>query len=325
MAADDPACRRFRLHAAPFHQPLIAFGERADDLLVGLRIDDLDLLVEVQPQAQLPGLFDDDVAAADQRGMGQAFIHHRLHRAQHAFFLGLGIDHAGRALAGDFEHRAHQLAGAVDEFFQLVLVGVEVFNGAAGHAGFHGGARHGGCDRQDQSRVEWFGNDVFGAKARRMTAVSSSHHIAGFGTGECGDGFHRRDLHRLVDGGGIDIQRPAEHEREAQNIVDLVGIVRTAGGDDGVGTRGLGQFRQDFRIGIGQRQDQGLFRHLRQPFGLEHIGGGKPQEHVRAHQHIAQRAGVGLAGEARHIGRHLVAAILVHHALDVGQGDIVDG
>ncbi len=95
-----------------------------------------------------------------------------------------------------------------------------------------------------------------------------------------------------------DVQRAAEDEREAQDVVDLVGIVRTAGGDDGVGARGLGDFRQDFRIGIGQRQDQRLVGHQRQPFGLEHIGRGKAQEHVGADQHIAQGAGVGLAGRS---------------------------
>ena len=45
------------------------------------------------------GLFQDDVAAADQDGVGQAFIHHRLHRAQHAVFLAFGIDHACGDLA----------------------------------------------------------------------------------------------------------------------------------------------------------------------------------------------------------------------------------
>ena len=52
--------------------------------------------VEIQPQAQLPRSFRGSLAPADQGRMGQALIHHRLHRAQHAFFLAFGIDDAAR-------------------------------------------------------------------------------------------------------------------------------------------------------------------------------------------------------------------------------------
>ena len=177
---------------------------------------------------------------------------------------------------------------------------------------------------QDQARIERLGNDIVGPEAGQRAAIGAGHHIAGFGAGQRRDRFDRRHLHRLVDGGGVHVQRAPEDKGEAQDIVDLVDIVGTAGGDDGVGPRRLGHFRQDFRIGIGQRQDQRLWRHLRQPFGLQHIGRRQAQEHVGAGQHFAQGARVGLAGIARHVGRHVVAAVLVHHALDVGEGDVLD-
>src|SRR3546814_3851409 len=43
---------------------------------------------------------------------------------------------------------------------------------------------------------------------------------------QVGDRIGRRDLHLLVDRGGVDVERAAEDEGEAKDVVDLVRIIR---------------------------------------------------------------------------------------------------
>ena len=90
------------------------------------------------------------------------------------------------------------------------------------------------------------------------------------------------------------IERAAEDVGKAQHIVDLVGIVGAAGGDDGVGTDRLDIFRRDFGIGIGHGEDDRRLRHR-----LHHVLGhrafhGKAEEQVAALQRVGKRARVGV-------------------------------
>ena len=64
-------------------------------------------------------------------GLGQAFVDHRLHGAQHALVLALAIDHAPWRLLGGGEHRLHDEAGVIDEVVELVAVGVRDRQSAA--------------------------------------------------------------------------------------------------------------------------------------------------------------------------------------------------
>src|SRR3546814_20968995 len=86
--------------------------------------------------------------------------------------------------------------------------------------------------------------------------VCSSDLIALFLTREFGDRVDDRDLHRARDGRGTDIERAAEDEREAQDVVDLVRIVGAAGGDEGIVTYGLDRFRRDLRRRIGEGSEE---------------------------------------------------------------------
>ena len=72
----------------------------------------------------------------------------------------------------------------------------------------------------------------------------------------------------MIDPAGPHIQRAAEDIGEAENIIDLIGIVRPARGDDGVGTHGMDLFRRNFRIRIGHGEDQGIGGHR-----LDHLLG----------------------------------------------------
>ncbi len=52
-----------------------------------------------------------------------------------------------------------------------------------------------------------------------------------------GDGAHGSELHRLIDGRGGDVERAAEDVGKAEDVVDLIGIIRAPGADQRVWTR----------------------------------------------------------------------------------------
>ncbi len=137
--------------------------------------------------------------------------------------------------------------------------------------------------------------------------------------------MHGRDLHRLVDARRRNVERPAEHEREHEHVVDLVRVVGASRRDDRVRARFLGERGHDLRLGIREREDQRIGRHARQPFGLEHLRCGQAEEHVRAGQHFGERARLRRLRVARLVLVHELLAALVDDARDVGHPDVLDG
>ena len=71
---------------------------------------------------------------------------------------------------------------------------------------------------------------------------------------QIGDGMYRSYFHLLVDGFGLSVESPAEDVREADYIVDLVRIIRTAGCHQYVRTGGHGIFVRDFRCRVGESE-----------------------------------------------------------------------
>jgi hypothetical protein len=162
-----------------------------------------------------------------------------------------------------------------------------------------GGLGHGRRDAQDQARIEGLGNDVVGAEGQLLAGVGGGHFVADVGLGQVGDLAHAGQLHFFRDLGGAAIERAAEDVREAQHVVDLVRVVRAAGGDDAVGPHGLGQLGADLGLGVGQRQDDGLRAHGLDHLGRHHAGGRAAQEHIGVLHHVGQGAGAGVLGVAR--------------------------
>ena len=136
--------------------------------------------------------------------------------------------------------------------------------------------------RRIRREVEGLGDQVVGAELQLLARIGGGHLVADLGLGQRGDLVHAGQLHRLGDLRRAAVQRAAEDVREAQHVVDLVRVVRAAGGDDAVGPRRLGQFGPDLRLGVGQRQDDGLVGHALDHLRRHHAGGRAAQEHVGA-------------------------------------------
>jgi hypothetical protein len=138
--------------------------------------------------------------------------------------------------------------------------------------------------------------------------------------GDCIDGGF---LHFLVDRGGADIERAAKNEWKAEDIVDLVGEVRTTGADHRVGASLAGLIRHDFRGGVGQRHHQRLVRHRLDHVRRQHIGRRQAKENICAADHFGQKALVGFLGIDRLPAIHQRIASLAHHAIDVADPDVL--
>ncbi|MCY1218873.1 hypothetical protein D9M72_308270 [compost metagenome] len=211
----------------------------------------------------------------------------------------------------------------VDVGRQLLAIRLQVLDRARGHAGLFSGLGHRRRDLLDQALVERRRDDVVGAELQFAATVGSSNGIVQLGFGQLGDRLHAGQLHRFRDLGRAAIERAAEDIREAQHVVDLVRVVRTAGRDDAVRARGLGHFRADFRLGVGQRQDDGLVGHGLDHLGGQHAGGRATQEDVGVLDDVSQRARRGVLCVARLVGFHVGVAANVDHALGVHHRDVL--
>ena len=284
-------------------------------------VGEIEIDVDLHPQAEALDAGLDHIRTADQDRARQLFVDHRLHGEQYGFLFAFGVHDPFPVAARAVVHRLHQQAGAIDELAQFLAVGGEIHHRPRGDAGIHRGLRH--CRRQhrEQARVERTRDDVVGAEARDFAGVGAAE-IGRLHARELGDGAHAGELHRFVDFGRAHVQRAAEDVREAQRVVDLVRIVRTAGGDDAVGAHAPGVFRVDLGVGVGQRQDDRLVGHRRDHVRFEDAGGGQTQEHVGADDDLGQRALVGVAGVAGLVGVEVRPAG-IDHAVAVHREDVL--
>ncbi len=95
----------------------------------------------------------------------------------------------------------------------------------------------------------------------------------------------------------VGIQRSTEYERKAQHVVDLIRRVASACADYGVRTACPSRLGIDLRIGIGERQDEGVGCHAFALVGRQYTRPGKTKKYVCAVNHVVQCALAGLLCE----------------------------
>ena len=136
---------------------------------VVLDIDHLVVHTFAQAQAKTLNALGNHGGATDQRGLGQALVHHNLHRPQHALVFALGVGHA--LFAGAFGRRkngSHGGARRVNKTLQALAVSVHVRDGAQGHAAVGSSLGHSGGDLHHQARIERLGDQILRAKRQLL-------------------------------------------------------------------------------------------------------------------------------------------------------------
>ena len=272
---------------------------------------------------QLFGALADDLFVAQQHRAGDVLVDQNLRGAQYLILVAFGEDHSLRValrLVDDHAHDLLRLAEAALQGF-AILVGMEP---DLGHAGLHRSARHGRRDAGQHARVEGLGDDVIRAEFHRFHTVGAAHGIRHVLASEFRQGERSREHHLLIDGGGADIQRSAEDEREAEHVVHLVRIIRAPRGHQQVLARRYRQFVVDLRIGIGERKDDRTGRHDQQHLWRDAIGDRQADKHVGAPHGVGERARLGLANKFVLVLVDALGAAGVQYALAVAHQDVFE-
>ncbi len=206
--------------------------------------------------------------------------------------------------------------------FKPVQIGREILDRARGDTCCHGRLGNSRCNAQDQALIERRRDQVVRAEGFGLAAVGTGGNVGRFLARKAGNCLHRGPLHFLVDGGRPDVERAPEDVGEAQDVVDLVRVVGPSGTHDHVVTDSLGVLRHDFRIGVGERQDQRALAHLFHHARLQHPGSGQPQEDIGAVDYLIERPQIRLLGKDRLPFVHQRLAAFIDDAFNVGNPDV---
>ena len=87
-------------------------------------------------------------------------------------------------------------------------------------------------------------------------------------------------FHLFVDGGGVYVEGTTEDIGEADDVIDLIGIVGTARGHQYVGTGVHRILVADLRHGVGEGEDHRILGHRLDHVLREHVALGEAYKHV---------------------------------------------
>ena len=322
---DMPVPRGETVNVVPVEA--LALQARVKEILVGLKmggvggIDDLQLLHRIrQPLGrQLLGhvrLTPDDQRLAKTGALiGDG-------GAQHARIISFGKDHSCLCGTGAGMDSLQDRGRRVHPRLQVELIGLHVDDRPARDPSLHPGLRDGGRDDVDQTRVEGRRDDVV-APEGQLAAIGHRDLIRHILPRQLRQSLGTGDLHLVIDRAGVDVERAAEKVREPKDVVDLVGIVRPAGGDDRILAHGMRLFRRDFRVRVGHGENHRVRRHAGHHIGRHRALGRHAQEHVGALHRVIQRARLGPRGMGRFPLVHALGPALPDHALGVAHDAVV--
>ena len=175
----------------------------------------------------------------------------------------------------------------------MVLVFIPVGNLLAGHSRFHGSLCYGHGHFGNQTRVDRFRDEVFGAETQVVYVVGFIDYIGHRFLCQVGDGVYGSQFHFFVDGCSACVECSTEDIRESDNIVYLVRIVRTSGRHQDIRTGSHGVFVWDFRSRVGQCEDNRVGSHAAYHILAQDISSWQAKEHVGSLDGFCQCVDVG--------------------------------
>ena len=242
-------------------------------------------------------------------------------RAQHDFLLALrehdALGMRSGAVIGQREHGG----GRVEPCAKRRAIFRHVEDRTPRHAGVH--RRLG-----DRRRHEFHQPGIEGRRNHIVAAEGWGAAIGGgalFGHAlarQLGQRAGGGDLHFLVDRRRTNVECAPEDERETEYVVDLIGIIGAARGDDRIGRGFQRILGKDFRIGIGHGENDRLGRHFAHHVLGQRACHGKTEKDVRALHRVGQRPRVGFGGVRRFPLVHAFGAATVDDALGIAHDDV---
>ena len=287
------------------------------ELVAGLVVDDGDLRLRQVEVGELAG---DVVVAGEEDRVGDPLVDQDLGGAQDLVVLAFGEDHPLGCPLGAVDDAAHQLQAARDQGLQPPVIGLSRRSA--------GGRRRCPCGAGPPAAPtaapgsQWLGDDVVAAEAEAVEAVGAEHGVRHVLARQLGQGVHGRQLHGVVDVGGPHVEGTAEEEGEAQDVVDLVGEVAAAGGDDGVRAGVARLLVADLGIGVGHREDHGVGRHRADHVARDDAAHREADEDVGGSQGLGQGAGRRVGRQLRLVGVHVLRPAAIDHAGLVAEDEL---
>ena len=202
------------------------------------------------------------------------------------------------------------------------MIGVPIGNRAGCNACFHRSECDCRRNPQNQARIKWARNERLLAKCSDFTAIGHGGNIGRRFTRQLGNGLGCGNFHCLIDRGRPDIECTAENIGKTQDIVDLIGKIRTPCADHRIGTHCACFIGHDFWIGIGQSQDQGLRGHFFEHMRFQNAACGQTEKYICPFYHFDQRALVRLLSENRFPAVHQGLTALIGNAFEIGNPDV---
>ena len=314
--------------AVPRRQPVHVRGVEAlplqalvEERLVGLEmlgvggVDHLQLAHRIGHAGGFQlGLHVRFAAHHDRLAEAVALIGHR--GAQRADVVTLGEDHRRLGLPGARVQPLQHRGGRVHPRLQAQLVAFHVDDRPPRHPGRHADLRHRRRDPPDQPRIERGRDDVVAAEFQ-LPAIGDLDLVGHVLARQLGQRPGAGDLHLVVDRARVDVQRAAEQVGKAQHVVDLVRIVRPAGGDDGVQPHVMGFLGGDLGVRVGHGEDHRVVGHRGDHLAGQRALDRDAQEDIGADHRLLQGPEVGLGGMGRLPLVHAIGAALIDHALGV--------
>ncbi len=176
---------------------------------------------------------------------------------------------------------------------------------------------------QKDAGIKRLGDDVIAAERELFVAVGLADRIRNFFAGQLCQRVNGSQLHLLIDAGGVNVKSPTENKRKTEDVIDLIGVIGTAGCDNNVIADRLGDFRRNFRVRVGHGKDNRVGGHAGHHLGGKSSLDRQPVEHVGASDSFFQRPEIGFGRKECLVGIHSFNTTLVDDALGVAHDHVV--
>ena len=254
--------------------------------MIVVGIDHCAILAQSQLHANFLAAHLNDVRTADQNGALGGFFQNGLRGAQDTFVLAFGEYNAALRGGGSLKDWTHQHGRAEDIAIKLCFISLKILNRARGDPALHRCAGDGGGHNTRQTRIKGFWDQILWPKGQALALIGCGGLGRGAGARQLCNCLDTGDLHSIIDFRRPHIQRAAENERKAQDVINLVGKITAPCGDDRLGILRAGEIGHDFRRWIGEGKYNGPISHFADHLRFENTWPRQAQKDVGPVNHI---------------------------------------